>query len=313
MTAIAQTRRWDIVSSPGRCTTPSGRWTLAQQRLAEVFERARTVAFDDTSRLVFFSDCHRGDNSRADAFAENEALFLHALERYYQAGFTYVEVGDGDELWQNASLKPVRCAHGQTYDLLHEFDRRGRLHMLLGNHDIQHPYQACVNKDGILAEEGLVLQHAKTGQRIFVVHGHQADLRSDRLLSLAKFAVRHFWRRTLILGLAKGTLWANDLHRRHRLERYIVFRIQAGKLKIEARIAHWARDNRQIVLCGHTHRPASAQRGMPPYFNTGNCVIPGQITGIEIQDGTISLVRWSLNGGIKREAASAPQPLCAFA
>jgi UDP-2,3-diacylglucosamine pyrophosphatase LpxH len=271
------------------------------------------VGFDDASRLVFFSDCHRGDSSRADAFAANEALFLQALDHYYRAGFTYVEVGDGDELWQNRSMKPIRGAHGRTYDLLHALDRRNRLHMLLGNHDIQHPYQAQVNKDGIVADEGLVLQHAKSGQRLFVVHGHQADLRSDRLLPLAKFTVRHLWRWTLILGLARGTLWMNDLHRRHRFERYIVSRLQAGKLKIEQRIANWARDNRQLVLCGHTHRPASAQRGMPSYFNTGNCVIPGQITGIEIQDGTISSIRWSLNGGVRREVMSAPQPLCVFA
>jgi UDP-2,3-diacylglucosamine pyrophosphatase LpxH len=286
---------------------------LTQRRLTEVFARAKTVGFDDTSRLVFFSDCHRGDSSRADAFAANEALFLHALDQYDQAGFTYVEVGDGDELWQNRSLKPIRRAHGRTYDRLHEFDRAGRLHMLLGNHDIQHPYRTQVNKDGIVADEGLILQHRKSGQQVFVVHGHQADLRGDRFLPLSKFTVRHLWRRTLILGLAKGTLWMKDLQDRHRLERYIVSKIQAAKLHIEQRIANWARDNRQIILCGHTHRPTSAQQGMPPYFNTGNCVSPGQITGIEIQDGAISSVRWSVNGRVKREVLSAPQPLSLFA
>ena len=313
MSAIAQRHTSKVVSSPWRCTSQSGHRLSAPQRLTEVLERARTVGFDDTSRLVFFSDCHRGDNSRADAFAVNEALFLHALEHYYRAGFTYVEVGDGDELWQNQSLRPVRCTHGQTYDLLHAFDHRNRLHMLLGNHDIQHPYQARVNKDGIVAEEGLILQHTKSGRRIFAVHGHQADLRSDRLLPLAKFVVRHLWRPTLILGWAKGTLWMDDLHRQSRLERYIVSRIQAGKLRIEQRIADWERDNRQIVVCGHTHRPASAQSGPIPYFNTGSCVMPGQITGIEIQNGIISSIRWSLNGGVKRECMSAPQPLSTFA
>jgi UDP-2,3-diacylglucosamine pyrophosphatase LpxH len=267
------------------------------------------VFFDDTSRLVFLSDSHRGDNSRADAFAANEGLFMHALDHYMRAGFTYVEVGDGDELWQNKSLTAVCRAHGRTYDLLHEFDRRNRLHMLLGNHDIQRPLQARVDKDGIVAEEGLVLRHAKTGQHVFAVHGHQADLRSDRLSAWAKFLVRHIWRRTLILGLATVTLWRDDFSAQRRLDRFIASRIQAGKLQIERRIARWARNRRQIVVCGHTHRPASAQRGMSPYFNTGNCITPGQITGIEIQDGQISSIRWSLNGTAKKEYVSGPQPL----
>jgi len=62
-----------------RKTLEHSRRTLAHRRLTEVFEAAQRVPFDDDSRIVFFSDCHRGDNSRADGFARNKALFLHAL------------------------------------------------------------------------------------------------------------------------------------------------------------------------------------------------------------------------------------------
>ena len=56
------------------------------RRLTEVFESAKQVPFDDSSRFIFFSDCHRGNNNRIDAFARNEELFLRVLTHYYDEG-----------------------------------------------------------------------------------------------------------------------------------------------------------------------------------------------------------------------------------
>lgn len=300
-----------------RCMLEQGadRWRrYAQQRLSQVCEAAPTIELDDTSRFVFASDCHRGDNGRADAFAVNEGLFLDALGHYESRGFTYVEVGDGDELWQNRRLEVVRRAHARTYDLLHRLHAQGRLHLILGNHDIPAGRPSQMSKDGLVAREGLILRHARTGQRILVVHGHQADFRSDRLAVLSRFTVRTVWRRMLLLGLARGTLWTDDLSRRSFLEQRVIARIQARKLRIERWIAGWADARQQMVICGHTHRAASAQRGMPPYFNTGSCVVPGQITALEIQGGAISLVLWRVQSGhVRRESMSRPVNLRAFA
>ncbi len=33
---------------------------------------------------------------------------------------------------------------------------------------------------------------------------------------------------------------------------------------------------------------------MPPYFNTGACLFPDYITGLEIENDTISLVSWQI-------------------
>jgi len=71
------------------------------KRLTEVFKSAEEILFDDSSKFIFFSDCHRGDNSWSDDFADNQNLFFHALNYYYNKGFTYIEIGDGDELWEN--------------------------------------------------------------------------------------------------------------------------------------------------------------------------------------------------------------------
>ena len=279
--------------------------TFAHRRLTEVFEAAKSVPFDDSSRVVFFSDCHRGDNSRADAFTRNEDLFLHALTRYYREGFTYIEVGDGDELWKNRRFSAIRRAHGRVFDLLHRFDRQSRLHLIVGNHDIQGSQRDRVEKDGIIAREGLVLRHSRTGQRIFVVHGHQVDFKSDRLYIVGRFVARHIWKRLQLLGFGSGPSRADDTRNRG---------------KIRHRMIEWLQARRQIVICGHTHHPACAAYGAPPYFNTGSCVYSGYITGLEIQNGEIMLVRWSTRpemrpGGtlhVERELMAPPRKLRLF-
>jgi UDP-2,3-diacylglucosamine pyrophosphatase LpxH len=276
-----------------RETLHHSRRTLAHRRLTEVFVAAKRVPFDDASRIVFFSDCHRGDNSRADGFARNEALFLHALNHYYREGFTYVEVGDGDELWKNRRFSAIRRAHGRVFDLLHRFDQKRRLHLIVGNHDIQGSQHHRVEKDGLIAHEGLVLHHATTGQRVFVVHGHQVDFKSDRLYAIGRFAARHMWKRLQLLGLGS---------------------------RIRHSITEWLQANRQIVICGHTHHPTCAGYGAPPYFNTGSCVYSGFITGLEIRGGEITLVRWSTEPGtgprgaqpIERQLLAPPRKLRLF-
>jgi len=259
-------------------TIQDGPHTFAHRRLTEVFEAAKRVLFDDSSRIVLFSDCHRGNNSRMDEFARNAELFLNALTYYYREGFTYIEVGDGDDLWQNRRFSDIRRAYGRIFDLLHRFDRQDRLHLILGNHEIQGNRRDRVEKDGIIAREGLILHHSRTGQRIFVLHGHQADFKSDRLYIASRFAVRYIWKLLQFLGCRNGTGQPGATQRQR---------------KIDRRITEWVQVHRHIIICGHTHRPLCPAYGAPPYFNTGSCVIPGTITGLEIQDGEIMPVRWS--------------------
>lgn len=247
---------------------------FSRRQLTRVFATAREVIFDDQSRLIFFSDSHRGDRSSTDGFARNAQLFLDVLQHYYQQGFSYIEVGDGDELWKNRRFHVVREAYGTIFDLLHRFDNQGRLHMLLGNHDIGGFHQHLVRKDSLLAREGLVLKHAGTGRRLFAVHGHQADFTSYRLYFVGRLIIRRIWRRLQSLGL----------YRDH----------YAGSCEsIERRLREWAEAQKQILICGHTHHPVSAQRGEAPYFNTGSCLKPGEITGLEVIGGAIQPIRWT--------------------
>jgi UDP-2,3-diacylglucosamine pyrophosphatase LpxH len=279
------------------------RWSaVAHRRLTEAFEKARRVFFDDDSRFILFSDCHRGDNSPADEFAPNEALFQYALNEYYDAGFSYVEVGDGDELWKNRRFESVHRAHRGTFDLLDRFDREGRLHLVLGNHDIQGARRYRMKKGNLVAYEGLILQHRHMDQQIFVVHGHQADQKSDRFYVIARLLVRHIWRRLQLLGIGREP--GEPVENRDRVT-------------IRQRITDWIEANCQTVICGHTHMPAFPLSGAAPYFNTGSCLFLNAMTGLEIAGGEIGMVKWSSvpqvgeNGAVRfiRELMAPPRKL----
>ena len=49
-----------------------------------------------------------------------------------------------------------------------------------------------------------------------------------------------------------------------------------------------------LTIVGHTHRPRFPEPGDIAYFNDGSCVHPRSITGIEIEEGHISLIKWQI-------------------
>ena len=53
-------------------------------------------------------------------------------------------------------------------------------------------------------------------------------------------------------------------------------------------------NNLLLTITGHTHRPRFPEPGDIPFFNDGSCVHPRSITGIEIENGNISLIKWHI-------------------
>ena len=267
---------------------------LAHKHLDRVFQTAPVIPFDDSSRFILFSDCHRGDGTSVDAFAANKILFRQALSHYDEQGYSYIEVGDGDELWQNRLFRTIRQAHAPIFDLLHRFNEQNRLHLIFGNHDFQGGEQNGIWKDDLPTQEGVILEHVKTGQRLFIVHGHQADWTSNNLFIFSKFVVRLFWRQFQKWGLARVNVeWINPLHRTANEGRLVQ--------RIEDRLSSWAEKHHQTIVCGHTHIPHLPSRGLPPYLNTGHCLSPGIVTGLEIRDGRVLPVKWVARGERGRE------------
>ena len=84
---------------------------FTKTRLTEAYEGAQVEYFDETTKYVFISDQHRGDGSLSDEFARNRNIFQFAIDTYYRNGFTYVEAGDGDELWEYQDFTYIKNAH----------------------------------------------------------------------------------------------------------------------------------------------------------------------------------------------------------
>ncbi len=270
----------------------------SNNRLDKAYKKAKTISFDDTSKIVFFSDCHRGDNSFADDFANNRNIYFHALNYYFREGFKYCELGDGDELWENRNFEALFEAHKNVYQLLKRFHLENRLHMVWGNHDMVYRdpsyskkhlssyFEPIEGKDIELFEdityhEGLVLKHAETGQEIFCCHGHQADWWNYNFWRVGRFLVRVLWKPLQVVGIADPTSPAKNYKE---------------LIRIEKRIKKWIlQNNLRITISGHTHRPRFPEPGQIPFFNDGSCVHPRCVTGIEIESGEITLIKWHIS------------------
>lgn len=96
---------------------------------------APVINIKDHPKLVLFSDCHRGNGTWSDSFLNNKTIYEAALGYYFERYFTYIELGDGDELWENRSFMDIEEIHSDIFKLLEKFWSTGRMYMLWGNHD----------------------------------------------------------------------------------------------------------------------------------------------------------------------------------
>ncbi|MGC6431097.1 MAG: metallophosphoesterase [Jejuia sp.] len=269
----------------------------SKKRLDNAYKNAKIIDFNDESKFIIFSDCHRGDNSFADDFANNRNIYFHALKQYYAEDFQYCELGDGDELWENLSFSSLLNAHKNVYMLMKSFHEKNRLHMIWGNHDMVYRNPDYVKKHlstyfdpkvgkevelfkDIKYNEGLVLKHSSTGQELFLTHGHQADWWNYLFWKWSRFLVRILWKPLNVMGIADPTSPAKNYKE---------------LIKVEKRTKKWIADNDNLLtIAGHTHRPRFPEPGDIAFFNDGSCVHPRSITGLEIENGAISLIKWQI-------------------
>lgn len=272
----------------------------SQTRLTRAYEQAKRITFDASSKFILFSDCHRGDGSFADDFANNRNIYFHALQQYYKDDFHYIELGDGDELWENMLFKDILDANKNVFLLLKKFYQKDKLHMIYGNHDMVYRNPDIVKKyfaeyfdtnedknmplmPHLKFHEAIVLQHAATGQELFLTHGHQADFMNYVGWKFNRFFVRVLWKPLQVWGIKDPTSPAKNYTER---------------IKVERRIKKWIVTNgNRITVVGHTHRPCfpKPNDNAINFFNDGSCVHPRNITGIEIENGKIALVKWLID------------------
>lgn len=247
-------------------------------RLEHAFKDAPVLPLTYRSRYVLMSDCHRGVGTSSDNFLKNQHLYLAALKYYCRRGFTYIELGDGDELWENRSMKTIVEVHDDVFGLLKRLYRENRLYLIYGNHDM-------VKKKKSLPlpfpfYEGIILCPPNMPQRaVYLTHGHQASLFNSTFWRVACFLVRYVWSPLENMGVLDPTSAAKNYH---------------VKSKCETKLNNWAFENKRILITGHTHRPVMPDEPSY-YYNTGSCVHPECITCIEIEQGVMTLVKWSMS------------------
>lgn len=268
----------------------------------------------DETKLIFFSDVHRGDNSVSDEFAHNQSIYMFALQHYFNNGFKYLEIGDGDELWENTKFEHVRSAHSDVFSLLKKFYEEDRFYYFYGNHNMVFCHKGCTERlltdmcddfldinstlfPNIKIKESMLLRDTVTKKEILIIHGHQGDFVNDRGWIISLFFVRIFWRYMHRVGFQNPASPSKNIVKRH---------------KIEINFSKWIKSSHIGILCGHTHRAKLPEKGDVAYLNTGCCIHPRGITGIELVGRKFTQVHWNIvpddKGlmGIKKKVMKGP-------
>ncbi len=258
-----------------------------------------------TDKFIIFSDQHKGNRDWADDFTTNENNYITALNYYFAEGYHYINLGDAEELWKYTADQVIP----KNTDALHaeaRFETGKKYYRTFGNHDLLWKNKIDVElhlKDNfqmpLPVYEGIVLKTFTADKEqlvIFLTHGHQGDKMSDNN-AFSTWVIAHVWspiQRFLQININTPS---NDFY----------LRDKHNKLMHE-----WGSYKKKLLLItGHTHKPVFAsgkyandmehkidtpeasEKLKPCYYNTGCCCYnDGDITGIEIADGFIRLIKW---------------------
>ncbi len=262
------------------------------------------------AKFIIFSDQHKGNKTWADDFAASEKNYIEALKHYNGAGFNFINLGDSEELWKFKAedILPKNIAAFAAEAAFHPT----RYFKTFGNHDLL--WKNSLDVALLLKHyftmplpvfEGVILRlkHAGGVLEIFLTHGHQGDVMSDNN-GLSTWIVAHIWMP---------------------VQRYLRLNINTPSQNFSLRNKHnqmmheWSSSKQNLLLItGHTHSPVFASgrylahpsndvrsqapqhRIQPSYFNSGCCCFSdGDITGIEIDNGSISLIKWTSHGDVQ--------------
>lgn len=238
-------------------------------RINRAFLEAEHLPLNACSRYILISDCHRGTGTENDNFLKNQHLYYAALDYYFTRGFYYLELGDGEELWENRSMRRIEECHSSVYCKFEEFAKRCRITRIYGNHNMELRSELG---------EAVILDNQEGGRDICILHGHQADFFNSVCWRLSRFLVRYVWKPLERFGVNDPTSAARNYRKTQRYENCLV---------------RWTRNNNCYLAAGHFHRPRLSEKD-ELYLNTGSCVHPWGITGIEIENMRLTLIKWTM-------------------
>lgn len=269
-------------------------------------------------RYIIFSDHHRGNAGGNDDYRNCNDTYKKALRYYLDNNYKLILLGDIEELWENFNFKNIYDEYKDTYELENKFLAKGTANTpfyirCFGNHDYRFAFEEHVNSDlrgtakleGVVVYEGIKMNlmdnHGYISQ-IYLTHGHQGHYPRDKDTAKSLFvAAFGAFQSITKIPSNKSIMEEPPILKGMRKS------TNTGYLK-------WAYRKKKIVIFGHTHEAVfmskSIFNGEPisayekdgtkintlNAFNTGCCsFIDGNITGIEISNNHIRLVKWTAN------------------
>jgi predicted phosphodiesterase len=294
----------------------------------------------ETHRFIIFSDQHKGRKNGADDFMLAEKNYVAALQFYNDRNYHLISLGDCEELWEN-TLVQVMKHNEASYEEEKKFVHRNAFTKIFGNHDLDWEidplapaYLKKIYGASLEVLQGVTLETI-IGQkvlRIFCTHGHQGDLQSDGNW-FSKFFVTKIWAPLQAYLRINPNTPAYDQHLKTAHNRMMYeWALQQKNLVLVTghthqpvfeSLTHFERLQWQHRKALYEHNPQWAQaledemrwhsredtqiiedylNMKPVYFNAGCCCFAdGDITGIELADGFIRLIKWEEEGqDIKR-------------
>jgi predicted phosphodiesterase len=300
-------------------------------------KRGLIIPFDPAKdRFIVFSDMHKGARDLADDFRLAEKNYLTALDHYFNEGYQLVCLGDCEELWENKPDVLMKI-NKTCFDAEIKFLDAGRYYRTFGNHDLEWKYDVPrllylkpVFGDQLKIFEGFILQTTQSNETysIFLTHGHQGDLRSDGN-AFSKWVVAALW--TPIqryLDISINTVSESiELVDKHNIIMYQWSATQKDLLFISghthkpvfASLDHVEMLTKELEKAKQSGNQEAIRNlsadlekrkaeyagkqfhktmAIPSYFNSGCCCFDdGDITGIEIAEGEIRLIKWKEENG----------------
>ena len=296
-------------------------------------KKGLVIPFDvNAGKVIIFSDQHKGGRDGADDFMLSETNYLTALDYYDKNEFLLIGLGDCEELWEN-TLGKVKESYPKTFDAERKFLDRKSFVKVLGNHDLywgNDPFawwqlKKIYNED-VKIYEALILEVnvGNSPLRIFCTHGHQGDAQSDGNW-FSKFFVARIWApfqaylrinpNTAAYNTEKKTLHNEIMYEWSSRQQHTLLITGHTHQPVFTSMTHIERlyknlqsakvDNNVELIAELEKAIRKREREFsaisidyltmkPGYFNSGCCCfVDGDITGIEIADATIRLIKWT--------------------
>lgn len=311
---------------------------LFDKIIAEPGKKGPVIAAEDHgNKFIIFSDQHKGRRNGADDFTASEPNYIEALNYYYQNDFCFINLGDCEELWENTLLQ-VKKHNVNAFAAEKVFLLKKAYYKIFGNHDLYWASDplAAIELETVYGVKLKIYEGAiitiNLGERtmqIFCTHGHQGDARSDGN-RFTKFFVARIWA-PLQAYLRINTNEPSNNEYKKTMHNEIMYEWAATQKNTVLITGHthqpvfeslthierlnrqwfWAKEKNDVDTVNKIYEQVKPYRDRfdtiqldyskysPNYFNTGCCCFSdGDITGIEIENNCIRLIKWKRTNGV---------------